>query len=266
MYAALWGFVLSFRYLFRGLFKASEQFIDIVSILTVLGLPCLYWFNTYLYDFMTLFLFTLGLATMLRCKWRLYLLVFALACVNKETTILLTFIYAIHFFKNQKVKLSTYISLLLIQIVIYASIKIFLDLSFIHNPGGVVEYWLKRNIMLLLHPYPISLYLQWALLGFLVIYKWSEKPLFLKHGLLILIPLFVTMVLWGWIFELRVFYEAYPIVILMMAHSVARIFNVRINTQLSSDPSYQWSHKTDQHPIWESNTADNHLNAEVPSI
>lgn len=265
MYASLWGFVLSFRYLLRGLFKTSERFINIASMLAILGLPSLYWFNTYLYDFMTLFLFTLGLATMLRRKWGLYLFIFTLACINKETTILLTFIYTIHFFKHQKVKFSTYILLLLIQITIYGGIKMSIDMIFIHNTGGIVEFWLKRNVLLLLRPYPISVYLQWAVLGFLVIYKWSEKPLFLKHGLLILIPLFVTMVLWGWIFELRVFYEAYPIVILLMAHSMARIFNVRIHTQLSSDPSYQWSFKTDQPPIWESHEADNHLNAEVPS-
>ncbi len=233
MYASLWGFVFSFRYFFRGLFKTSERFVDAVSLSVILGLPCLYWPTTYIYDFTTLFLFTLGLATMIRRKWRLYLFIFVLACLNKETTILLTCIYAIHFFKDQKLKLSTYIILLLIQIAIFISIKTFIDALFIHNRGVLVEFWLKRNIFLLVRPYPISIYLQWLALGFLVIYKWSEKPLFLKQGLLILMPLLIAAVIWGWINELRALYEVYPIVILLMSYSIARILHVNINVKLS---------------------------------
>src|SRR5260370_16279924 len=116
---------------------------------------------------------------MIRRKWRLYLFIFVLACLNKETTILLTCIYAIHFFKDQKLKLSTYMILLLIQITIFISIKTFIDALFIHNRGGLVEFWLKRNIFLLVRPYPIAIYLQWLALGFLVIYKFRKKPFFL---------------------------------------------------------------------------------------
>ncbi len=265
MYASLWGFVFSFKYLFRGLFKTSERFLDAASVLAILGLPCLYWFNTYIYDFMTLFLFTLGLATMIRRKWRSYLFIFVFACINKETTILLTYIFAIHFFKHQKLNLSTYILLLFVQVTIFGSIKIFIDMLFIHNPGGLVEFWLKRNIMLWLRPYPIALYLQWAALGLLVIYKWSEKPLFLKQGLLIFIPLLVTMALWGTVYELRAFYEAYPIVFLLISHSMANILDVRINTQLSSDPNYQWLPATDQYSLCESKAAVDHPTAEIQS-
>ena len=266
MYASLWGFVFSFKYFFRGLFKTSERFIDAVSVLTILGLPCLYWPYVYIYDFTTLFLFTFGLATMVRCKWIAYLFIFALACINKETTILLTCIYAIHFFKDQKLKVSTYIILLLIQIAMFVSIKIFIDTLFIRNPGDLVDFWLKRNITLLLSPYPIVLYLQWLALGFFVIYKWSEKPLFLKRGLLILIPLLGTTLFWGWINELRDYYEAYPIVILLLSYSIARILGMSINTKLSSGPSYQWSPATDQHALRESKADARGPNVEVQSV
>ncbi len=263
MYASLWGFVFSFKYLFRGLFKTSERFLDAVSVLTILCLSCLYWPYTYIYDFTTLFLFTLGLATMIRCAWRSYLLIFVLACLNKETTILLTCIFAIHFFKHHKLNLSTYIYLLFIQIAMFVSIKIFIDMLFIHNPGGLVEFWLPRNINLLLRPYPIILYLQWFALGFFVIYKWSEKPLFLKQGLLILIPLLGTAVFWGWIIELRAYYEAYPIVMLLLAHSVASILGLSINTQLSSGPDHQWLPVTDQYSLRKSKAAVDHPTAEI---
>jgi len=266
MYASLWGFVFSLKYFFRGLFKTSERFVDAVSVLAVLSLPCLYWPYTYIYDFTTLFLFTLGLATMVRRKWISYLFIFVLACINKETTILLTCIYAIHFFKHQKLKVSTYIMLLFVQIAMFVSIKIFIDALFIHNPGTFVEFWLKRNIILLLRPYPIILYLQWFALGFFIIYKWSEKPLFLKHGLLILIPLLGTTLFWGWINELRDYYEVYPIVILLISHSMARILHVGINTQLSSGPDQQWSLGKDQYSPRESKVAVGHPNAEVQNV
>ena len=229
MYISLWGFAFSLRYFFKGIFKAHERLKDAVCLLAILGLPCLYWY-TYIYDFTTLFLFTLGLATMTRQKWETYLLIFIFACVNKETTILLTCIYAIHFFRHPKLNLSTYLFILAIQIVIYTSIKIVIDSLFLHSPGSTVEFWLERNIQLLLNPYSISNYLQWFVLGFLVIYKWSEKPLFLKQGLLILIPLLGTTFFWGWINELRDYYEAYPIVILLIAYSIARILDVSIQT------------------------------------
>jgi len=190
----------------------------------------MYRYNTYLYDFTTLFLFTLGLAMMIRRKWISYLFVFVLACLNKETTILLTCIYAIHFFKHQELNLSDYIFILLIQIGIYISIKIFIDTLFIHNKGAFLEFWLTRNINFLLQPYPIVTYLQWLILGFLVIYKWSEKPLFLKQGLLILIPLLGSTLIWGWIDELRDYYEVYPIVILLISYSMARILQASIYT------------------------------------
>ena len=229
MYISLWGFAFSLRHFFKGIFKSHERFQDAVCLLAILGLPCLYWY-TYVYDFTTLFLFTLGLATMTRQKWATYLLIFIFACVNKETTILLTCIYAIHFFRHPKLNLSTYLFILAIQIVIYTSIKIVVDSLFLHSPGSIVEFWLKRNIKLLLHPYSIANYLQWFVLGFLVIHKWSEKPLFLKQGLLILIPLLGTTFFWGWINELRDYYEAYPIVILLIAYSMARILDVSIQT------------------------------------
>ena|SRR2546429_7827863 len=266
MYASLWGFVFSFKYFFRGLFKTSERFIDAVSVLAVLSLPCLYWPYVYIYDFTTLFLFTFALATMIRGKWIAYLCIFVLACINKETTILLTCIYAIHFFKHQKLKVSSYIALLLIQIAMFVSIKIFIDALFIRNPGDLVEFWLKRNITLLLRPYSIATYLQWFALGFFVIYKWSEKPLFLKRGLLILIPLLGTAVIWGWLIELRAFYEVYPIVMLLLAYSIARILDVSINTELSSDSGYQWSLATDQHALQESKAVARDPKAEVQSV
>jgi hypothetical protein len=230
MYISLWGFAFSLTYFFKGLLETHEQFQDAVCLLTILGLSCLYVYNTYVYDFTTLFLFTLGLATMTRQKWATYLLIFVFACVNKETTILLTCIYAIHFFRHPKLNLSNYLFILAIQIIIFTGIKMGIDTIFLHNPGSVVELWLQRNINILLHPYSIATYLQWFVLGFLVIYKWSEKPLFLKQGLLILIPLLGTTFFWGWINELRDYYEAYPIVILLIAYSMARIFDVSIQT------------------------------------
>ncbi len=129
MYISLWGFAFSLRYFFKGMFKTHERFQDAVCLLAILGLPCLYRY-TYIYDFTTLFLFTLGLATMTRQKWETYLLIFIFACVNKETTILLTCIYAIHFFRHPKLNLSTYLFILAIQIVIYTSIKIVIDSLF----------------------------------------------------------------------------------------------------------------------------------------
>ena len=235
LFLSLLGFVYALRYLLTGVFRAPHAFSDLVPLLAVLGLVPFFTvvpvFNPgYLYDFSTLLLFTLGLGLMVRAKWRAYLLIFVLGCLNKETAILLTLVFAVHFYRNPRIDRTRFAGILSLQIVVFAGIRLLVTWLFKENPGSLMEFHLHRHWDVFKR-YPLLVMastLLWILIAFLMFYKWKEKPNFLLHGTLIIIPLFILYMGWGWPYELRVFYEVYPIVILLSAHTISGALGMKV--------------------------------------
>jgi hypothetical protein len=67
---------------------------------------------------------------------------------------------------------------------------------------------------------PTNYNLLFLLLLPLVIDRWSQKPLFLKRALWIIPVLLVLTFCFGYIDEMRDYYEGYPIILLLMAHTL----------------------------------------------
>jgi hypothetical protein len=226
MYLSLAGFFFAFRYLFKAVYEAPGKLLDLTSLVALLGLPIMFKYTSFIYDFSTLFLFTLGLALMARKKWTSFLAVYTLACFNKETTILLTMLYVIYFYCILAIRLEkpAFIKCLSAQISIYIIARAILNFFFYDNPGtfllGTVGVLAKHNLSM--SPYSIEA-LAYLFIALMVLYKWEEKPLFLKCGLWILPPLVVLCLFFGFLDELRDYYEAYPIVLLLMAHTMGDI-------------------------------------------
>lgn len=239
MCASLVGFSFAIRYLFYGIYHAQAVFIDLVSLAAVVGLPPFFRYYSYLYDFPTLFLFTLGLGLMVRHKWRQFLILFSIACLNKETTILLTMVFAIYFWgRRDLIERKLFIQLLLWQSGIFLLIRAGIFWVFRNNPGSALEFhFFDHNLNLLLQPYSFSTLLIGLGLTMLAIYKWSEKPAFLKSGMYILIPLLISGLFFGYFDELRAYYEAYPILLLLISHSVGDIVGLKIVAFPSMRPS-----------------------------
>ncbi len=167
---------------------------------------------------------------MVRQRWRLFLLVFALACLNKETAILLTFIFAIHFLLRERLERGLAGRLLVAQLAVFSLIKVAVTLVFRDNPGSFLEFHLFDHNFYLLKPYlPSSVAVPLAV-AVLVFHKWSEKPAFLKSSLWILVPLFSVSLFFGQLDEGRAFYEVYPIVVLLVCYSLAKILDVDVVT------------------------------------
>ncbi|MCK4235615.1 MAG: hypothetical protein KAX38_00755, partial [Candidatus Krumholzibacteria bacterium] len=101
-----------------------------------------------------------------------------------------------------------------------------------NNPGSFLEYHLFDHNIGLLKSYPVSTLFVWTAISILVIYKWKEKPLFLKRALIIIIPIFIMCLFFGIIDELRVYYEVYPIVVLLIAYSICKILNIDIDNKM----------------------------------
>ena len=220
LYAMLLGFLAALAGLCSALYDASAIVKRAAPLLALVFLPCMFRYTNYLYDVGALFFFTLGLLLMARRWWLAYLPLFVLACLNRETAILLVLVFAIHFWRST-LKNWTYAALLGLQIVLWVAVKATLYWLYRDNPGSVIEWKLGYNLWHIQRTYSLSAAM--ALLGVvaLAVRQWGEKPAFLKHGLVILIPLAVAGLFVGALEEPRIYYEVYPIVILLAVHTLA---------------------------------------------
>ena len=88
--------------LWRSFFTRTNRYAEMLSIVALLGLPPLFRYYSYLYDFPTLFLYTLCLYLMAERKWWAYFPVFVLSCVSKETTVLLPGVFALYYLAHHR--------------------------------------------------------------------------------------------------------------------------------------------------------------------
>ena len=227
MYLALLGFLYSVRYLFAAVGEGPGWFVDLVALLAVLGLPPFFKYYSYIYDFPALFLFTLGLALLARERWALFLAVYFVSCFNKETTILLSFIFVVRFFLRRRPGRGDFLKLGAAQLAIFLFSRAVLHAMYGSNPGGTVEFHLVHNLQLA-KPYALSSFMAWLAVLVFVARNWMDKPEFLRDAAWIVVPLFALTVTFGLYDELRDYSEAYPIVFLLMMWSVADVLGVKL--------------------------------------
>src|SRR3982750_997720 len=106
-------------------------------------------YTNFIYDFPALFLFTLGLLLMVRQRWRAYFVVLGLAAINKETAILLPFVFGLYFVRRRELLNAKFWALLLAQAALCLVVKLGINFVFRDNPGQVVEHHFHRNLELL---------------------------------------------------------------------------------------------------------------------
>jgi hypothetical protein len=234
MLASLIGFAYSFRQLMRSIYTTPDWFGNLFTYATLLGLPPTFQYYSYLYDFPTLFLFTLALLLMFKQKWNLFLIIYFISCINKETTILLTFIFLIYFIDQKKMQRKFFITFTIYQILIFTIVKTGLFFIFINNPGSFVEFHLIDYNFRIMSSYSLSIFAVIAGLLLLLFHKWKEKPVFLRMSMWIAVPLIVLALFFGVIDELRAHYEVYPVFVLLLAYSISQILDIEISVKENS--------------------------------
>lgn len=228
MYGFLIGFLYVFRKLFNAVYFAPQWFVNLVTIFVLSALPAMFEYYSYVYDFSNLFLFTLGLYFIKQRKWKQLLVLYLISCFNKETTILLTLVFAIHYYGSQEIDKKLYKNLILIQLLIFAIIKLILFVIFIDNPGVFVEFHLLDRTYLLWNGYTLTTYVIWLVIILVVLSYWQDKPKFLKDALWIAVPLILLTFSLGVWDEWRDYYEVYPVIMLLIAYTAARLIGVEI--------------------------------------
>jgi hypothetical protein len=230
MLGALLAFLLVLRDLFETLFESPREFAWKVPLMALLLLPPFFRYTSFVYDFPAVFFFTFGLSLMFRRQWTAYLVVFLLSCLNKETTILLTMVFWLNF-RGGEIPDRQFRGLLLSQIGAFILTKAALGYVYRGNEGGTLEFHLIDHNIDLLQPYDPSVGIAYLVLFLLLTYRWSEKPLFLRRALWIAAPLFGLTVFLGYFDELRDYYELFPIMLLLVAHSFGNMIGLDVTTR-----------------------------------
>ncbi len=191
-----------------------------LALAALLGLPLFFRYASYIYDPAQLALFTTALLLIARRNLRAFAAVFALACINKETAVLLIPLAAYAWRgRLPRRRLAGFVVGLG---AVYLAIRLALAWAFRNNPGSLLEFHLlDHNLALLSAPWNIGGILLAAALAFLLLYRWRDKPVFLRVGLAgTLLPLAGMAVFFGYLDEWRGYYEAYPFALPLMAWSV----------------------------------------------
>lgn len=227
--AALIGFGFTLRALSRTLYDdAPRSFHCWVAIVALGAIPFTLQTGATYYDAATLLLFTLALLQLARNNRTGYLLIFALACLNKETAPLLAIPYALYHLSLGTDRRRIAVDLTC-QIIIAIAIIGALSWLLRDNPGAALTNQLAHNLRTL-KPMPFELLAVWGAIAGFTFAEYSRKPRLLHSAIWMLPPLLLGMIPFGQLEELRIYYEVYPVVVLLMAHSIGRAMQVQVDT------------------------------------
>jgi hypothetical protein len=227
MFCCFLGFAFMLRYLIKQFYEFPSFVADFAPVGGLLILPIFFKYYSYLYDPLTLLLFTLALIAIAKRNFTLFYIVFLLTTLNKETSILLTGIFFIREFKVMRNP--SWVKHILLQIAGWIAIKSWITAAFKNNPGSFVEFHLLDcNLGLISNPQELLYFIMViTVFAILIRYRWSEKPTLLKNGLFItLIPLSFSALFFGCINELRMYYEAFPFIFLLSLPTVVDVFEL----------------------------------------
>jgi len=213
MYASLVGFAASIWRLLRDLGYARLVCYLHAPVLMIGSLSFFRGFGN-MYDLPLLFFFSLGLVLMLRRRWGWYLLVFGLATLNKETTIVLFLIFSAYFFSRLERRL--FVRLSAWQLGLFAGLQGIVRFALRGNPGSALEWHLNEQITRAVQIASSPAYaLAWAgaviVLAIMVMRGWPQKPEFMRRALWIVPVFLVLAVFWGSPLELRGMLEIFPV-------------------------------------------------------
>jgi len=197
-----------------GLRDVSEHFVPIFGLLV---LPPFFSFG-YIYDFPVLGLSAVCYLYLYRQHWLPYLVFFALACLNKETTLLFGVVYGLTMMNRLPAK--PFFLIGGAQALIFTVIRGGMLWRFRDNYGENMRDHLDWQLRSLLEPYCFLSFLGLVGCWVLLASRWGEKPDFLKRAVWMIVPLGVLYLFGGGPGEIRVFYENVPILVLLMSHTL----------------------------------------------
>lgn len=177
----------------------------------------------FVYDLPSLALFTAGLALLASGRWRLYLALFPVGLLCRETFGALLLVYVLHGWhalpRGRLALGAAY------QLAAAVALKAMLAWRYAANGGGLAESHLIPHYSYL-KAYPAGHIAALALLAglvLLVLWRWPALPAFLRAAAVLLPVFFAAYVGLGYPGELRAVVEVYPVLVLLAAGSLATL-------------------------------------------
>jgi hypothetical protein len=230
VFGCLVGLMYALRWMSKLVYDCSPIMHDIAPILVVSTLPIFWWEHKYIYDPSVMVLSTLAIGLTIARKPAWYYLVFALAVLNKETSLLLIPVFAIisrHLGMSSK-RLCGHIA---IQMLIWISVCAWLHSRYGHNPGTSLEFHLLDHNLALVYLRSKLRSCLFVIFAFIVLRPgWMHVPLYIRRGFaLTTVVLFVLTLLFGWIEEIRDFLELAPFIQLLLIPSLCRMYDCKMS-------------------------------------
>jgi hypothetical protein len=216
-FACLVGYALIGSSLYARLFPNSNFRPVAAPLLLLLLFPIVSFGVGHMYDFSVLLFSSCLLLAMAYRQHMLYLIIFAVACFNKETTILMVFAYAMVFFR--RLPFPFYALMLAAQLAIFLVIYISLKAVFAGNPGGPMEIWLFDQAGWYWHQ-PMTFFLVASLVAFVISFRWNEKPPFLRRSMIMVLPHCALFLYAAYPGEWRNWYESVPMLSMFVLRNV----------------------------------------------
>ena len=207
------GFYLALRRLAFLFYKQNDKVEILLILLVLLGL-IIFGYDRMPYDLMTAWLFTLAIRYIFLCMDNELLIVFSLACLNRETAFLL-----IIFLGVLAIKSGTRYLLTLQMVLIFVFVQLALRNVFYANAGQAGWIEPMQNLLRFANHPERTLLHGWITLGILLTAcrEWKLKPYFFRLAFWSMAPALMLMyIVFGQAFEVRVFWECYPILALLM--------------------------------------------------
>jgi len=216
--ASFVGWLLALRWLADALFEPAGASWAAVIAAGPVGL--LFVSGGYIYDPVTLALFTLALALLAHRHWMAYLVLFPALVLCRETAILLVPVWLLWGWDHAES--GRYRRGLAWQVVIFVSVKNALAQIYAGSAGQALEFNLPAHLAFLLQ-YPLPNILALSVYGAglaAALWRWKTQPPFLQAAAVMLPAMFLAYWLLGYPGEIRVFLEVYPVLYLLAWHTV----------------------------------------------
>lgn len=214
------GFYFALRELIYTFYQNvyGDRFEIWIVVLVLLGL-CLFGYDRLPYDLMTAWLWTLALLFLARGQRFEYMMLFPLLCLNRYDTAWLMVVYYWAYYlvfgfaiRKDRINFAW-------QIGIWVLITIGLHWYFLGNDG--IGGWLAPGLNVrrfLAHPWlSMGHYGITSLLLVMVLHEWQYKPVVIRLAFMIFAPaLTVFYFVFGTAFEVRIYWELYPALAVMI--------------------------------------------------
>lgn len=214
------GLFYSLKYLYTAF--ADDEYAGLFSCIGCEITFLLILLGVKVYDIATVMFFALSLGLLARGKLSMYYLVFIIASINRETTFLLTLFFIVYFYNKLPFRQyclgvayqgTSYIAIKLAIMAVYAGVP---DTLMQWRPVEVIQGYVDDPVW-------FAVLLFGFFLGFIVLAlrRWSDKPPLLRVAFLTIFPVqLILHIFLGYSYEIRVFAEAFPILLLLSAWSI----------------------------------------------